>query len=715
VNEIQRLLHEPVVFRLGLTLVHFLWQGVVFGLLALLVLATLRQARPATRYLALLVLFAAMAACPVVTYSLTRREPKPMIITKAAMARLLAESAKVRSLSREASAPTQAREPLSHVARVKLLRGWRWVRLRLPVGVMLWCAGVLALALRLLLRWRALTRIKGRATLIEGGAPAKLLVMVANRLKVRRAVRLLQSALVQVPTVIGWLRPVILLPPCALTGLTPLQLQAVIAHEVAHIRRHDFLVNLLQTVVETLLFHHPVVWWLSHCIRTEREQCCDDLAVMVCGDALSYARALAELEQLRGKVPEPAVAAAGGPLTSRVRRLVASGSNTRPLAPWLSAAIPALAVAFFLLAPALTRIAGASSLEGTLVYVNGRNTRVEGQVDYVTRVLRGGAEWVMPEAGPRQYPWSDDFSPATGEVIYSYGSCRDDKGIWKANPDGSDPVELTRVEGVGGVNCWPKWSPDGTKIIFDHMAPLPGQQPSRTPIYLWVMNTDGSEAHPVTDFPSHGGSWAPDSSRLLACTCPKAESEGGKPGQGHPIMTDLRGEQVQVMPSSVGGGAVWSPDGLTIATPSQVDATMDGKPGKWHQIVLTDLRNNRVRTLARFFVSWDDARAYHPGEKDWAATAMWTIGPHHLTWSPSGSKIAFLAAMPYRPSLTKGLTDAMHHVNDQWDVFVCDVRTGQVKRITDDAVCQEKHHVAGVSRRALDPKPPTGTDRGGAR
>ena len=90
-----------------------------------------------------------------------------------------------------------------------------------------------------------------------------------------------------------------LLPASALAGLSPQQLEAILAHELAHIRRHDYLVNLLQTLVETLLFYHPAVWWLSRRIRIERENCCDDLAVSLCGDPVAYAKALADLEELR--------------------------------------------------------------------------------------------------------------------------------------------------------------------------------------------------------------------------------------------------------------------------------------------------------------------------------------------------------------------------------------------------------------------------------
>jgi hypothetical protein len=155
---------------------------------------------------------------------------------------------------------------------------------------------------------------------------------LCGALRVSRPVRLCVSALVEVPTVIGWLRPVILLPAGALVGLSASQLELVLAHELAHVRRSDYLVNLLQTAVETLLFYHPAVWWVSHRVRVEREHCCDDLAVAACGSALRYARALTQLEDVRASAPRLALAATGGRLAERVGRLVGrpAGSASAP-------------------------------------------------------------------------------------------------------------------------------------------------------------------------------------------------------------------------------------------------------------------------------------------------------------------------------------------------------------------------------------------------
>src|SRR5205807_2283082 len=178
---------------------------------------------------------------------------------------------------------------------------------------------------RLASGWMAAGRLAVIGTRPAPPACTAALQRLAALLRVTRPVRVAASVLVQVPAVIGWLRPVILLPASALTGLTPLQLDALLAHELAHVRRYDYLVNLIQSVIETLLFYHPAVWWVSQQVRDEREHCCDDLAVAVCGDPHFYARALLGMERLRVTPPGFVLAAAGrgGSLMGRIRRLVA--------------------------------------------------------------------------------------------------------------------------------------------------------------------------------------------------------------------------------------------------------------------------------------------------------------------------------------------------------------------------------------------------------
>jgi beta-lactamase regulating signal transducer with metallopeptidase domain len=197
-----------------------------------------------------------------------------------------------------------------------------------PWLVLVWLAGALALTLRLAGGWVLTERLRREPATPLARDWRETLARLARQLRVSRTVRLCESALVEVPTVIGWLRPVILIPASALVGLSAPQLEALLAHELAHIRRHDYLVNLLQSVAETLLFYHPGVWWLSERVRVEREHACDDLAVRATGDVLVYARALTTLETLRRQSQQGAnartlvVAANGGSLMQRIQRLI---------------------------------------------------------------------------------------------------------------------------------------------------------------------------------------------------------------------------------------------------------------------------------------------------------------------------------------------------------------------------------------------------------
>ena len=149
-----------------------------------------------------------------------------------------------------------------------------------------------------------------------------LFKQVKNRLKVRRTVDLADSALVRVPTIIGWLRPVVLIPVGCLAGLSSTQIESIFTHEFTYIMRQDYLASILQSVVEAALFYHPAIWWVPAQVRSERENCCDDVAVRMSGDSLAYARALALLEEHRSSYPAVSLGANGGALFMRIKRLL---------------------------------------------------------------------------------------------------------------------------------------------------------------------------------------------------------------------------------------------------------------------------------------------------------------------------------------------------------------------------------------------------------
>ncbi|MEI6861661.1 MAG: M56 family metallopeptidase, partial [Verrucomicrobiota bacterium] len=185
----------------------------------------------------------------------------------------------------------------------------------------------------------AYRRVRGLARSLYAPLPRAVEVRLSELafgLGLRRAMCAGLSAAVDVPTVVGWVRPVVLVPAAMLAGLAPAQLDALLAHELAHIRRHDFLVNLVQAVAEALFFYHPAIYAINRRIRAERENACDDIAVGVTGDAVDYARALATLEAARSTGSLALAASGDGELLARVRRLLgftpARGVRTLPFA-----------------------------------------------------------------------------------------------------------------------------------------------------------------------------------------------------------------------------------------------------------------------------------------------------------------------------------------------------------------------------------------------
>jgi hypothetical protein len=202
----------------------------------------------------------------------------------------------------------------------------------------------MVLSLRLIGGWAVARRLATQTLRPVDEELQALAAKMAARLSVHGVVRVCESASLAVPVMFGWLHPVIVLPPAALAALPLAQLEALLAHELAHIRRHDYLVNLLQTGVETICFYHPAVWWISREVRRHREHCCDDLAVSVC-DRLTYVTALSALASI--STPQFALSAVGGSLRDRVRRLVEPTTHSAPSKGAWIAMLPILLVISF--------------------------------------------------------------------------------------------------------------------------------------------------------------------------------------------------------------------------------------------------------------------------------------------------------------------------------------------------------------------------------
>ncbi|WP_202842224.1 M56 family metallopeptidase [Luteimonas saliphila] len=294
-----------LVPALAMALLHFLWQGALVGLLAWLALVALRGARPQVRYG---VACLALLACAAV----------PAWYVFDAIANARAPALSHAAMTAQDGGTWRMAMPLPDAGLAATPATLSWI-------VALWAAGCALLSLRMAMGLLWVQRLR------EGGSPAATawqtrMDALASRLGLRPVpLRIVDAG--DSPATMGWWRPVVLLPAAVLARMPVDLLEALLAHELAHVRRRDYLVNLLQGVVEVLLFYHPVVWWLSHRIRQERELVADDLAAAALGDPRRMAVALAELDRIampRSSFPlvQFAQAAHGGHLMSRIRRLV---------------------------------------------------------------------------------------------------------------------------------------------------------------------------------------------------------------------------------------------------------------------------------------------------------------------------------------------------------------------------------------------------------
>ena len=322
--------------RLGWLVLHSLWQAVVVAALLAIALRLLpRQSAVAVqiRYVVATLALAALPAACVATYVLIPPPSVTVLAMRASADRMTPLPAgstepSARDAARGGDRASATTGPASGFAArigtiarpsIAMLSPW------LPLFAAVWLAGTVAAVVRLGIGWSFTRRLVAAGVPPTDASWQAWLDRWACALGITHSVRFLASSGIDAPMVLGWIKPVVLWPVAALTGMPRDQIDAILAHELAHIRRHDVFVNLLQSCIETLFFHHPAAWWISAQVRAEREHCADDLAVQAlaaarAGSRLSYATALVSLEERRQQTLL-AVAADGGSLIERVRRL----------------------------------------------------------------------------------------------------------------------------------------------------------------------------------------------------------------------------------------------------------------------------------------------------------------------------------------------------------------------------------------------------------
>ncbi|MHC4736569.1 MAG: M56 family metallopeptidase, partial [Planctomycetota bacterium] len=304
--------NSPLCIRLVFTLAHFLWQGLAIALLALLAASLFGKDSSRIRYgIYMISLFSMLVACGV-TYTLVglptihnaegfvsettvdATESQPIADVPEASLPLVVESVGVPLVT--PSFETVGPETPKSITSTKLHFVVDWRRY-VPYAVCIYCLGVLVMFGRLLIGLHGGQRLSKFSEAVGNPAILSALVQRARAIGFTFTPAIAYCRRIIVPTVVGVLKPTILLPFSFASGLSTKQVEMLIVHELAHIRRHDPLFKVLQSLIEAVLFFHPAVWLISRKIHIERENCCDDMVIETGGRVQEYASSLVAMAQ----------------------------------------------------------------------------------------------------------------------------------------------------------------------------------------------------------------------------------------------------------------------------------------------------------------------------------------------------------------------------------------------------------------------------------
>jgi beta-lactamase regulating signal transducer with metallopeptidase domain len=307
--------NSPLAQALGWTLLHSLWQGALVGALFALGRSILGARAVRARYA--LGCFALVLVVLLSGFTYAREAARMKVPSMASSPASAGEVIKWQDQSAKNIAQDDSPKTFAWLRSMDVQKAF-------PAMIVLWLAGVALMTLRGLGGFCVVQRLRRSARDWKDAFWQAKLKQFADELGIAKAVKLCQSTLVQTPSVVGYFKPLLILPAAVLAKLSPEQLEAVLWHELTHIKRNDYIANLLQIACETLFFYHPAVWWISRNIREEREHCCDDVVIGKGADSAKYARALCLLEEFRiESAPLFQIAGTGGSLKTRIQRLLA--------------------------------------------------------------------------------------------------------------------------------------------------------------------------------------------------------------------------------------------------------------------------------------------------------------------------------------------------------------------------------------------------------
>ncbi|MBX2821042.1 MAG: M48 family metalloprotease [Rhodothermaceae bacterium] len=350
-NELFSYTEHPLFDVIGSALLQFIWQGALIAILLALFLILTKKTSPNVRHFVSWLALGVMVALPAISiwqaapeamHIAERNELRSVLIdqfhlldNEGVVARNGASSLEKIPAEAEFVAPSKAEESGF---------SWAWFPDAKHYFALFWLIGVMVMSLRLAGGCWWIHRLKGSLSHPVPDELHQTFKRLIERAGIRQHVLIKQTTSVASAMLIGWLKPAVLLPMSVVSEMSTDHIEAIMAHELAHVKRYDYLFAGLQAFIETVLFYHPAVWWVSRQIRIEREHCCDDLAVRILDDRARYARALYELEHKRTGLQRLALSIHDGSLLERIRRVAAgSGKNqqSRRMRPSLSSILVA--------------------------------------------------------------------------------------------------------------------------------------------------------------------------------------------------------------------------------------------------------------------------------------------------------------------------------------------------------------------------------------
>ena len=305
---------QPWVHLLGTVALHFLWQGVLIAIGVAILLKVIPADQSRTRYTIVMGALILLLMVPLASFiqGYGQLEPVASVAFEEFPVQTSPDAGAFFNEGEIAQAPSRGN--------VEPVQAPLWVQMRSWLGIG-WVIGAMFMALRLGLGWVHVNRLKTR---FSEPVPSELEIRfdrLVERAGIRSSVAIRQTQAFTEAVLVGWIKPAVLLPMSVVSEMSTNHIEAIMAHELAHVKRYDYILAGIQALIETILFYHPAVWWVSRQVRIEREHCCDDLAASLLNDPHGYAAALYELENHRTGFGRFALSVQDGSLLARIRRL----------------------------------------------------------------------------------------------------------------------------------------------------------------------------------------------------------------------------------------------------------------------------------------------------------------------------------------------------------------------------------------------------------